>query len=453
MTLELVRELGRGGQGAVYEVAGGRHAVKILSGRHAAETDGWVERIQAIRRLPLEGLPVARPLETLAAPLVGYVMELIVGMVPLSQMCRVPSGASAVEHYRDTGGLRQRLKVLASAAETLARLHALGLVYQDPSPNNLFISDSADTAQVWLIDCDNLSYATMQRGSVFTPRYHAPELRHGGLHRPDSLSDAFAFAVLAFETLTFDHPFVGDVVYESEEDEEAAVLDGIHVFVDHPKDASNRSSRGIQSRWLVLDEALALAFQATFVDGLTRRDRRPGLGHWRTLLRAAASRTVSCAACRMSSYFDAEEQSCPWCDELPRPATLHTRSYLDLRGDPDDGADETPDRAPYVERCRVVLSDGEEVELAREAVLGAVAQAEQSMFQLRWEQGRLKIVNLSGGSVELVSPDGSKIHTLLADKVADLRADGTAPVWSIRIGTAGRADRWLCFDVVPEGRP
>jgi eukaryotic-like serine/threonine-protein kinase len=442
-TLELVRELGRGGQGSVYEVAGGRHAVKVLRETGPEQSADWAERLRAVSRLPLGGLPVARPIDTLMPPLTGYVMELLNGMVPLSQLNKVPSGVRTIEHYRDTGGLRRRLRLLARVGDVLATMHASGLVYQDPSPNNIFVSELVDRDHVWLIDTDNVAYASAPGRPVCTPRYRAPELRPGAARRADSLSDAFAFAVIAYELLTQDHPFIGDELYQAEDEvAEADASAGAWAFVDHPDDPSNRSSRGIQPRDLVIGPALSAAFRSTFVAGLRRRDRRPGAGRWADLLRTAAGTTVRCSACHMTFYLDSAVDWCPWCDDAPRRAVLRVWVIVDVAGDEGD-----PDRGTHTDRSHLLAVAGEELYLTRGAVLGMVSEPAGLMFQLRWEGDRLKIGNHADQAVDLVAPEGSEARVLGRDQVASLWATIDRPMWSVRIARPGRPDRWLCFAV------
>ncbi|MFI9552784.1 protein kinase domain-containing protein [Nonomuraea endophytica] len=442
-TLELVRELGRGGQGSVYEVAGGRHAVKVLRETNPEQSADWAERLRVVSRLPLDGLPVARPIDMLVPPLTGYVMELLNGMVPLSQLNKMPSGVRAIEYYRDTGGLRRRLQLLARVGDVLAAMHASGLVYQDPSPNNIFVSELVDRDQVWLIDTDNVAYASAPGQPVCTPRYRAPELRPGAARRADSLSDAFAFAVIAYELLTQDHPFVGDELYEAEDEAaEADAYAGLRPFVDHPDDPSNRSSRGIHPRDLVITPALTAAFRSTFVEGLHRRARRPGVGRWADLLRTAASATVRCSACRMTYYLDLTVDRCPWCDDAPRPAVLQVWVVVEVVGDAGD-----PDQGTHTNRSHLVAVGGEELYLTRGAVLGMVSDPAGLMFQLRWEGDRLKIVNHADKAVDLVAPDASEARVLEREKVASLPATIDRPMWSVHIARPGRPDRWVCFAV------
>jgi DNA-binding helix-hairpin-helix protein with protein kinase domain len=447
-TLELVRELGRGGQGSVYEVADGRHAVKLLHENTPEQGTEWANRLRAISRLPLEGLPVARPIDTLVPPLTGYVMDLLDGMMPLSRLNIVPSGARAVEHYRDTGSLRRRLRLLARTAEVLAALHAGGLVYQDPSPSNIFVSRSADRAEVWLIDTDNLSYAGRSGSIVCTARYRAPELRPGGRRRADSLSDAFAFAVIAFELLTLDHPFIGDALYDGDEEAEAEALTGDYPWVDHADDASNRSSRGIQPRGLVLSPPVGQLFKVAFVDGLRHRDHRPGVAAWADALRAAATSTVVCPGCEMSYCADVSTAWCPWCDEVPSPPALRVEILLALDDDQAPG----DDRDALIERGQLVGMDGEELFLTRGGVLGLVADPDRPIFQLRWEESHLKILNHADQAVELVAPDATSAQLLGPGRIASIPAQAGRPMWAIRIARQNRPDRWLRFTIDPGGR-
>lgn len=59
---------------------------------------------------------------------------------------------------------------------------------------------------MWLIDCDNLSYAVRESSlQLYTPDYGAPELLRdeGGI---STYTDVWSFAVMAFQLLTVLHP-------------------------------------------------------------------------------------------------------------------------------------------------------------------------------------------------------------------------------------------------------
>src|SRR5262249_43924214 len=129
----LLRQLGRGGQGAVYEVDGGRLAAKIVFDSSAARRERLRNQLTQVKRFSLADLEIARPIEMLREPVLGYVMELLTGMQPLKALGAVPKDESSpAAWYLAGGGLRRRLQLLARSADVLAGLHGKGLVYSDP---------------------------------------------------------------------------------------------------------------------------------------------------------------------------------------------------------------------------------------------------------------------------------------------------------------------------------
>lgn len=219
-------KLGRGGQGAVYAVQGANRAVKLYDTASPQASERLRDQLALVGRLPLENLAVSRPIKQLRAPHVGYVMELFTGMVPIHSLQHPPKGAAGIaEWYLSGGGLQRRLRLLARTAEVMSALHGRGLVYVDPSPHNIFVSEHADAYEVRLIDMDNLRPASSAIRPLYTPGYGAPEIvRQTGV--PSSLSDAYAFAVIAFETLALVHPLLGDAVRDGEPEWEEQALQG-----------------------------------------------------------------------------------------------------------------------------------------------------------------------------------------------------------------------------------
>lgn len=241
----LARLIGQGGQGEVFEVKEGRLAVKLL--RSTSETERQRIRccIQAVKRLDLDGIPIASPIAVLRPPHVGYLMQLAAGMDSLRGMMNPPSdGRSISKWYLATGGLRVRLRRIATVFEVFTRLHGRGLVYGDPSPQNILFASDGEHPRAFLIDADNLHVQGRPNTSaVFTPGYGAPELICGGTG-PDTLTDAFALSVIAFELLTLVHPFVGDLIHDGEPELEEAAFSGQMPWIEHDSDPRNRCSRG-----------------------------------------------------------------------------------------------------------------------------------------------------------------------------------------------------------------
>lgn len=349
----LIREpLGRGGQGVVFRTRSPHIAVKL----HGAVTEPTTapaaprtvrlwnrlshadgieltvdeakhtalrQRLEDVRALPLPRLHLAEPLSTLRHH-VGYTMRLLTGMVPMRSLIAEPGEKQLAEHYRKTGGVGRRLELLARTASLLARLHAIPLVYADVSPNNIFISETIEAHEVWLIDLDNLDYLSTHAPGIYTPGFGAPEIVTGRAG-VSTLSDAFAFAVLACWVLTQTHPFLGDYVDEGSwdddgDDREARALRGDVPWVEDPDDASNRTAKGI-ARDLVLARPVRALFERCFGAGRRDRTARPSMAEWADVLRRAADRVVSCKAC--TSSFDVTRGRCPFCTAGPMPSFLH----------------------------------------------------------------------------------------------------------------------------------
>ncbi len=312
----LDRLLGQGGQGAVYAVRGKDLAVKLLGVRQPSARERVRENIARLRRLPLQRLKVARPLRALAEPFVGYVMELMTGMVPLKTLVNVPRDLEGdfSSWYLKTGSLKRRLRLLARTAELFRDLHAAGLTYGDASPGNIFMSETQESNEVWLIDCDNV-YQGVSPRAVYTPGYAAPELFRGH-PGADSLTDAWSLATIVFETLCVTHPFIGELVHNSEPENEEKAFRGELPWIGDTNDNSNAPIHGLPME-MVLTPPLQSYAGRCFADSRLERQNRPSAGAWADSLHQAADQTLVCPACNSSYYFTCAK--CPWCDE-PRPS-------------------------------------------------------------------------------------------------------------------------------------
>ncbi len=359
----LADELARGGQGVVFRTKDGDLAVKqpLNTSGQPDKNANLRDRFQNIRLLPMPPrIPVSLPLANLRDE-PGYVMRLLSGMKPFScfdldgrtkkelenqkpalpqWLAGIPDKETALRlfHYSSTGSTRRRLFALSKCASILARLHSAGLVYGDISTNNVFIGEGL-SRDVWLIDADNMRFELLSGGiSVYTPGYGAPEVVRGtDSARPRS--DCWAFAVMAFKTLTLCHPFIGKKVLEPDDDEGGwdaepvsdgapADLDeqayaGYLPFVDDEDDDSNRGYGGLP-RELVATPGLRLLFQETFGVGRELPHRRPEMGFWALELAKTFDHSLECPECKMSYFADAHKK-CPYCG-AEHPAFIRART-------------------------------------------------------------------------------------------------------------------------------
>ena len=444
---ELERKLGEGGQGAVYSAKGGKRAIKILFNSSSNSRRELLRgQLQNIRRMPeLRGLAIARPLEMLQAPYLGYVMELITGMVPISRLSNPPRELGHLaEWYLSGGGLRRRLLLLARCAEVLAQLHSKGLVYSDPSPNNIFVSTDLDAHEIRLIDADNLHYeSSSSTRSFHTPGYGAPELVLGK-SGVNSLTDAHAFAVIAFQTLCLVHPLMGDLVLDGEPELEEKALQGSLPWVDDPSDQSNATHHGFP-RDIVLSPKLKKLCQRCFSEGLREPTKRPGISQWVEDLYSAADFTVECPDCG-STYY-ANQPCCPWCD-YPRPLQMQ---LLIKRWEP----------LPDVRECQRFLS--------KQKILAALALTERQpliltnriingrtgadnhipAIKLQIERTNVRVRSLNGQCFWLSSFDGEQRTVVeVQDGWKRFPANDQRYTWLLHFAPTDRPHRLATFRFV-----
>ena len=409
---ELDRRIGEGGQGSVYLAKGGRMVVKLINSSGDANARRLERQIMFVRNLDLKGIAIAQPQVTLAAPNVGYVMEMLQDMTSIHHLMNVPAGTSSTARwYTETGGLRRRLRICANAAEALAMLHLKGLCYGDVSAANIFVAIGHGSDEVRLIDSDNLRFESdPARQIVYTPGFGAPEVVDG-YGSPSSLSDAFGLAVVTFKTLTMAHPLIGDATEFGDPDLEERALAGHVPWIDHPTDPSNRSSRGISPRECVLSRRLRDLAEATFGSGLRDPNVRPSAADWAETLSRAHRNCIVCK-CGASFYRNAIE--CPWCTaQRPEFATAYVVRW-DAVADGGKGAIvQGPDGKPH----RIddfVLSSGDLVQLDAGICFGTNSTGNATeMMSLVWDRARgILTIDPNGATVWLRTNEFGQIREM-----------------------------------------
>ncbi len=222
----VVRPLGRGGMGAVYEVERARDGRKLalkvvtaaLSARHAAR---FAREAEIGARLHHENLVSIVDVGIAAGQTPFLVMELVRGGSLEDQRARFGEAAWA-------------LPILRQIASGLAALHANRVLHRDLKPGNVLVleRDGAGACVAKISDFGisrfgaldesgdvNVDGATIsapvssgvrdltQTGPLMgTPHYMPPEAWHGPARHPSA--DVFSFGVLAYEALTGRSPFV-----------------------------------------------------------------------------------------------------------------------------------------------------------------------------------------------------------------------------------------------------
>jgi eukaryotic-like serine/threonine-protein kinase len=205
----LIREIGRGGMGAVYlaERADGmfktKAAVKLI--KRGMDTDSILKRFRNERQIlaALNHPNIARLLDggTTDDGLPYFVMEYIDGK-PLFQYCD--------ENKID---IKTRLAIFRQICGAVQEAHNIKVVHRDLKPSNILVKpDGApkllDFGIAKLLDPEMASgtvEVTMTQWRMMTPQYASPEQVYGGAI--SYVSDIYSLGVLLYELVTGSKPY------------------------------------------------------------------------------------------------------------------------------------------------------------------------------------------------------------------------------------------------------
>jgi len=318
----LTGKIGEGGQGMVCCTDRSSVLVKIINTKDPEKIASSVKQIQWVLQQNLNDLNLALPKIAITRPKHGYVMELMDGLISLEDVlqksfnCLLDEGSA--DGYLKTGGVARRVQLLLAMATTLSELHSRGYAYGDLSPANIFVSENVAYSEVWFIDCDNICFNEREGVThLHTPGYGAPEVVRGE-QNVNCLTDAWAFAVLAFELLTHQHPFKGLYVEDGEpEIVEKQAYEGALPWVYDANDNSNESCGGLKLQDIANTKMIEL-FRCCFEDGRSHPLQRPSLNQWRSVLQEAVDQLLDCQYCRHQFFYDptVKSQTCTFCDEV-----------------------------------------------------------------------------------------------------------------------------------------
>jgi predicted Ser/Thr protein kinase len=202
----LLRELGRGAMGVVYEAMhrdlGRKVALKVLRAGVDLDADARARfkrearacaqvRHRHIVEIYEAGEVDGRPY---------YAMELVVGR-PLSETAR--------ETRPDS---RTLFRGIAGVADALAALHAAGIVHRDVKPSNIVVAADgrmilADFGLARSVSAERL---TRTGQAIGTPLYMSPEQVLGRADEIDGRSDVYSLGATLYEALAGRGPFRSD---------------------------------------------------------------------------------------------------------------------------------------------------------------------------------------------------------------------------------------------------
>jgi DNA-binding helix-hairpin-helix protein with protein kinase domain len=310
--VSLLKLLGRGGEGAVYEILGDpTKAAKIYFPDKARSRR---DKVLAMVRAKLQDgiTSVAFPTKPLYhsnGDFAGFTMEKVRGRNPVHELYSPSSRRTKFAKANFCFLVRSAINL----ANAVAAVHAKGCVIGDINHSGILISDDARTT---LIDADSFQFtlsSDLFRCIVATEDFTPPELQG---RRPDEVvrtinHDSFGLGVIIFMLLFMGrHPFIGDFLGTGSLPYEKAIKEFRFAF------STDRRRTGMEPPPHLptlsdLPPNLATAFETAFGPGSSARGR-PAASEWVRLLKEAEVELVPCRQSPAHHYFRSAS-TCPWC--------------------------------------------------------------------------------------------------------------------------------------------
>ncbi|HSE15826.1 MAG TPA: serine/threonine-protein kinase [Pyrinomonadaceae bacterium] len=203
----LVKELGRGGMGAVYLAEDHELdrlvAIKLLNTPETTEDlrNRMVREAQIIARLEHPGIVPVHDVGTLPDGRIYYAMKYVRG--------------SRLDEYAAQGAsLRDRLRKFQAVCDAVAFAHAHGVIHRDLKPQNIMIGSFGEVlvldwgvAKIRDDPRPSASFQTMEGTVIGTRHYMSPEQARGEIDQLDERSDIYALGAVLYYLLN-DQPKV-----------------------------------------------------------------------------------------------------------------------------------------------------------------------------------------------------------------------------------------------------
>ena len=311
--VQLGREIGKGGEGIVFEVTGHPSLVaKVYHQTPSSDTIAKLEAIVACGSPELE-LISAWPHSLLYHPQRRIPCGILLPRIVESRHLHELYGTYNRRRHFPEVKWHHLLLAARNVAAAFDSLHSAGIVVGDVNQGNLMVDVQM---RVRFIDCD--SFQISDGGRVFpcpvgTPHFTPPELQSTKLRdvRRTPNHDRFGMAILIFHLLFVGrHPFAGRYRGWEELTIERAIAERRFAF------SKNRAATQVDPppASLLLDDLpgpIAELFELAFRSNVSGAER-PTVPQWCERLEAALKCRKVCTFDPSHVYYDRLQQ-CPWC--------------------------------------------------------------------------------------------------------------------------------------------
>jgi DNA-binding helix-hairpin-helix protein with protein kinase domain len=305
------RELGKGGEGYVREVAG--HPGTVAKVYHAVPSPIKIEKLGLLASLATPDLlsVSAWPTGTLSDRPGGIIRGILLPRVVGREVHFIYSPAQRRQHFPKSNW-SFLVHVAMNAAAAVQTIHGNGYVIGDLNQGGFFVSDEGT---VRLIDCDSFQLKhnrKVYRCEVRVPHYTPPELQSADLSTVDATMqhDSFGLGVLVFHLLFMGrHPFAGRYLGAGDMPIERAISERRFAF------SSARSSYQMDVPLYAPTLRLVPPGLADLFEQAFRGDplKRPQASDWYRELKSLRSSLQRCAA-EPSHMLSPHLRDCPWCE-------------------------------------------------------------------------------------------------------------------------------------------
>lgn len=313
--IRLGRELGKGGEGSVFELIG--HPRLVAKVYHQAVESTKAAKLRAMSQLKTE--PLLRltswPVDTLHDTAGGEMRGILMPRLEGFREIHLLSGPRSRQQEFPQANWPFLIHTAANVTRAFKVIHDHGHVIGDVNDKNLLVSEQGT---VRLIDCDSFQISSQGKQylcGVGVQTHLPPELQGNSLRGAvrSIEHDAFGLAVVLFQLLFMGrHPFSGRFLGTGQMPLDRAIKEFRFAYGSQAATFQMQPPPGAVSL-AVVNGAVASLFERAFSPDAVRGKPRPRPEEWARAIEGLARELQVCAA-HPGHHYLRSLSKCPWCE-------------------------------------------------------------------------------------------------------------------------------------------